>query len=195
MVRELLTQFAETEYYEIGGLQPVSAAAQNGNVAATLDLLEAGARFLSDEIVGGNLLRSVAEEGNVIAIRELLDRGAEFFDINATDSSGRTALSWAISARQYNAVGELLDRGAIVSGADRALVDAWLRWLEAAAEQAYDRMYDAASNTTAADHYSNTKDYLTDAIGLSRRIGELERTEKLKARLDHIKNVFRWQFQ
>ena len=48
---------------------------------------------------------------------------------------------------------------------------------------------------TAADHYSNTKDYLTDAIGLSRRIGELERTEKLKARLDHIKNVFRWQFQ
>jgi len=88
----------------------------------------------------------------------------------------------------------LLDRGAVVSDADRSLADAWLQWLEAAAEEAYDRMYDAASNASAAGHYSNAKDYLTDAIGLSRRIGKLEETEKLNARLDHIKNVFRSQF-
>jgi hypothetical protein len=73
---------------------------------------------------------------------------------------------------------------------------AQLQWLEAAAEDAYDRMYSAdANNASATGHYSNAKDYLTDAIGLSRRIGKLEQSEKLNARLDHIKNVFRSQFQ
>jgi ankyrin repeat protein len=195
VVRALLADFANTEDYEIGGLQPVSAAAVAGNVAATLDLLEAGARFLSDEIVGPNLLRAMAEQGNVAALRELLDRGAEFFYIDdARDPWNRTALTCAAGARQYSTARELLDRGAAVSDADRALFDGWLQWLEAEAERAYDQMYEAASNAAATGPYSNAKEFLADAIGLTRRLGRKEQAAELQARLNHIKNVFRSQF-
>jgi ankyrin repeat protein len=187
VVRALLGRFANTEFYEIGGMQPVSAAAHNGNVVATLELLEAGARFLSDEMVGPNLLCSVAGQGNVDAVRLLLDRGAAFFDIDGTGAPGeRTALSCAASARHYGVARELLDRGAIASEADLSLFDAWIGWLEAEAEDAYDRMYDGMS---AAGHYSNAKDYLADAISLSRRIGRAQTAARLEARLDHIKAV------
>lgn len=137
------------------------------------------------------LLRAAAG-GERDRLCALLDGGA---DIEQVDAGGRTALSCAISARHYNVVRELLDRGAIVGDADRSLIEGWLQWLETAAEDSYDRMYSAdANNASAAGHYSNAKDYLSDAIGLSRRIGKLEQTEKLNARLDHIKNVFRSQF-
>ena len=145
---------------------------------------DAGARELM-------LLRAAAR-GERDRLCSLLDGGA---DIEQVDAEGRTALSCAVSARQYNVVRELLDRGAVVSDADRALVEGWLQWLETEAENSYDRMYSAdANNASAAGHYSNAKDYLTDAIELSRRIGKLEQAEKLEARLDHIKNVFRSQF-
>ena len=45
-----------------------------------------------------------------------------------------------------------------------------LRWLEAQAEVAYDRMYDAGFNGAAAC-YSDAKEFLYDAIGLARRLG------------------------
>jgi hypothetical protein len=144
------------------------------------------------EDVGASDLLQAAARGELDSLRALLDSGA---DIEQADAEGRTALSCAISTRQYAVVKELLDRGAIIGDADRPLFDAWLRWLEAEAEDAYGRMYDDAGDTAAAGHYSNAKDYLADAIGLSRRIGKLETTEKLKARLDHIKNVFRSQFR
>lgn len=91
VVRELLNRGAETELFELGGLQPVSAAAKNGNVTAVLDLLEGGARFLSDEVVGGNLLRRAASRGDVEALKALLDRGGEFFDIDDKDNQGLDA--------------------------------------------------------------------------------------------------------
>ncbi len=45
-----------------------------------------------------------------------------------------------------------------------------LRWLEAQAEEAYDRMYDAGLRG-AATCYSDAKEFLYDAIGLARRLG------------------------
>lgn len=128
-------------------------------------------------------------------MRELLDRGAEYFYIDdARDPWERAALSCAAAARQYYVAKELLDRGAAVSESDGALFDTWLQWLEGEAERAYDQMYEASSSASAAGPYSNAKEFLTDAIGLSRRLGRTETAARLQARLDHIKNVFRSQF-
>jgi uncharacterized protein len=194
VVRELLNRGAETEHFELGGLQPVSAAAKNGNVTAVLDLLKGGARFLSDEVVGGALLRRAASEGDVKALKALLDRGAEFFDINDTDNQGRSPLTSAASCRRDAVVRELLDRGAVVSDTDHAIFDEWLSWLETRAGEAYDRMYDAPDSTVAAGSYANAKDFLQDALALARRLKRHDRVTRLQARLDHIKAVFRSQF-
>jgi len=68
-----------------------------------------------------------------------------------------------------------------------------LRWLEAQAEEAYDRMYDAGFSG-AAGYYSDAKEFLYDAIGLARRLGKTDEAERLSRRLAHIKAVFRGQF-
>ena len=68
-----------------------------------------------------------------------------------------------------------------------------LAWLEAQAEAAYDRMYDARPGTDAAARYSDAKEALHDAIGLARRLGRNDDAERLAARLEHIKAVFRSQ--
>jgi uncharacterized protein len=194
VIRELLNRGANTEYFELGGLQPVSAAAKNGNVTAVLDLLESGARFLSDETVAGDLLRWAASRGDVEALRALLDRGGEFFDIDDQDNQARTPLTCAASCRCDAVARELLDRGAVVSDADHAIFDEWLLWLEARAGEAYDKMYDARDSTAAAGCYANSKDFLQDALALARRLNRHNTVTRLQARLDHIKAVFRSQF-
>ena len=69
-----------------------------------------------------------------------------------------------------------------------------LRQLEAFAEDAYDKMYDATKSRDAATHYSDAKEALSDAIGLARRLGRTKDAARLEARLAHIKAVFRSQF-
>jgi len=69
-----------------------------------------------------------------------------------------------------------------------------LRSLEAGAEAAYAKMYDATNATEAAARYSDAKEALHDAIGLARRLGRAAVTARLDARLAHIKAVFRSQF-
>jgi hypothetical protein len=69
-----------------------------------------------------------------------------------------------------------------------------LVWLEAQAEAAYDKMYDARASTDAAARYSDAKEALHDAIGLARQLGRNQDAERLAARLAHIKTVFRAQF-
>lgn len=66
--------------------------------------------------------------------------------------------------------------------------------LEAAAEQAYDLMYDAHSPSEATGHYSSAKDALYDAIGAARAAGDAATAGRLSKRLAHIKAVFRSQF-
>jgi gluconate kinase len=69
-----------------------------------------------------------------------------------------------------------------------------LAWLEALAEAAYDKMYDATNGTEAAARYSDAKEALSDAIGLAHRLGHAKVATRLEARLVHIKAVFRSQF-
>ncbi len=71
--------------------------------------------------------------------------------------------------------------------------EARLRWLEARAEEAYSRMYDAEFGAPATAHYSNAKEFLHDAIGLAQRLGRPEEADRLALRLAHIKAVFRNQ--
>ena len=69
-----------------------------------------------------------------------------------------------------------------------------LRFFEARAEQAYDEMYDARTPGDAAARYNDAKEALYDAIGLARRLDRTVEAERLEARLEHIKAVFRSQF-
>jgi gluconate kinase len=69
-----------------------------------------------------------------------------------------------------------------------------LAWLEAQAEAAYDKMYDATNGTEAAARYSDAKEALSDAIGLAHRLGHATVATRLETRLAHIKAVFRSQF-
>jgi ankyrin repeat protein len=164
-----------------------------GNVGAVLDLLEAGARFHGEEKVGVDLLNRLASQGDVSDLQQLLERGGDSFDIDETDRDGRTPLACAIANRSHAVAMALLDRGAIVRNADRALFEEWLQWLEAQAENAYDKMSDAPS-PMASGHYANAKDFLHDAIALARRLDRQDTVARLSARLTHIKAVFRSQF-
>jgi hypothetical protein len=69
-----------------------------------------------------------------------------------------------------------------------------LAWLEAQAEQAYDKMYDATRNSDATARYSDAKESMRDAIALARQLGQGAVATRLEARLAHIKAVFRSQF-
>jgi hypothetical protein len=69
-----------------------------------------------------------------------------------------------------------------------------LQFLEAEAEAAYAKMYDARNPSEAGVCYSDAKEALYDAIGLARSLGQADETARLEARLAHIKAVFRSQF-
>jgi hypothetical protein len=69
-----------------------------------------------------------------------------------------------------------------------------LHSLEAQAEAAYTKMYDAHDPSAAAVCYSDAKEALYDAIGLARRLGKVDVAARLEQRLAHIKAVFRSQF-
>jgi hypothetical protein len=72
--------------------------------------------------------------------------------------------------------------------------EARLRWLEARAEEAYSRMYDAPFGAPATALYSGAKEYLYDAITLASQLGKPGEADRLTRRLAHIKAVFRSQF-
>lgn len=66
--------------------------------------------------------------------------------------------------------------------------------LEQDAEAAYARMYDAHTPSDATAAYSDAKEAFADAIGLAERNGDMVAAERLRARLAHVKAVFRSQF-
>jgi hypothetical protein len=69
-----------------------------------------------------------------------------------------------------------------------------LHFFEAQAERAYDEMYDARTPGDAAARYNDAKEALYEAIGLARRLSRADEANRLEARLDHIKAVYRSQF-
>jgi hypothetical protein len=66
-----------------------------------------------------------------------------------------------------------------------------LKELEAMAEAEYDEMYESSYPTGA---YSNTKEAFYDAIAFAEKIGLPDEAERLRKRLQHVKDVFRHQF-
>jgi hypothetical protein len=62
------------------------------------------------------------------------------------------------------------------------------------AEQAYADLYDARRPITVTACYSGAKEYLRAAIALAGRLGLVDEQERLRARLAHIRAVFRSQF-
>ena len=69
-----------------------------------------------------------------------------------------------------------------------------LTWFEAQAEEAYDKIYDARTSADVTARYSDAKEALHEAIGIARRLGQMNDADRLNARLLHIKAVFRSQF-
>lgn len=66
-----------------------------------------------------------------------------------------------------------------------------LSQLERWGEEAYDRMYDTRS---PSGEYSEAKENFRMAIQLARELGQEDEAQRLEARLQHIKDVFRSQF-
>jgi hypothetical protein len=62
---------------------------------------------------------------------------------------------------------------------------------EQQAEQAYTKMYDAASHSDATARYSDAKEALYATIGIARELGEKDSLLRLEARLAEIKAIFR----
>ena len=69
-----------------------------------------------------------------------------------------------------------------------------LRFLEAKAEEAYERMYEARIGADLAACYSDAKEFFHDAIAMARRLGLSRDAARLSARLEEINTVFRRQF-
>jgi hypothetical protein len=69
-----------------------------------------------------------------------------------------------------------------------------LRFFQAQAEEAYARMYEAKIGADLAACYSEAKESLHKAIALAQRLGLWSAAQRLSARLDEIKTVFRRQF-
>lgn len=65
-----------------------------------------------------------------------------------------------------------------------------LRELERQAEAHYAAMYETRS---PAGDYANAKDAFCEAIALAHRLGDETTANRLEARLDHVKAVFRSQ--
>ena len=64
--------------------------------------------------------------------------------------------------------------------------------LEALAEGAYDRMYDASR---PKDAFEDACDYFSDAIELARRVGLEDEAARLSARKAHVTAVYNSQFR
>jgi hypothetical protein len=80
------------------------------------------------------------------------------------------------------------------SGSERDRLLAQLAACEQFGEKAYDEMYEAHSESGAMACYSEAKESFRDAIQRAEELGMTEKAEQLRARLEHIKNVYRHQF-
>jgi hypothetical protein len=103
-------------------------------------------------------------------------------------------LTWTVTERNLASATMLLDYGAAVGADERVWLGDWIGELEARAEAAIEKMYDASSSTAAAGAYAEAKDSLSDALGLAERLGQPDAVARIKARLAHVKAVFRSQF-
>src|ERR1700722_8074696 len=191
VLRELLTRGSATNLRSANNQTAIEAAADKGNIDAALDLLAHGAAFDPDFAFEGDPLRWAAAQGYAALAAALLDRGAA---LDQPGNDGSTALSHAISSHRHAVTKLLIDRGATIGEADRASLVEWLDWLQARAEEAIERMYDAPDHKAAAGAYDEANEYLGDALGLAERLHWRDAAAWLQARLTQVKTVFRSKF-
>jgi hypothetical protein len=61
-------------------------------------------------------------------------------------------------------------------------------------EDSYDQLYEPRTHTNPAGHYSDAKDFFSEAIGLAGELGLNDQAQALSERLAHIRAVYRSQF-
>jgi len=66
-----------------------------------------------------------------------------------------------------------------------------LAWLKSQGEKFYDMMYDSRN---PGHEYRETKEFFEEAVSLARRMGREAEAAELEKRFEHIKAVFRSQF-
>jgi uncharacterized protein len=112
---------------------PLHLAAQAGDAAAILRLIEAGTDPNQKGDGGERPLMRAAANGATAALEALLDRGAE---IDAVTDAGNTALMFAAARGQLDAVRLLIGRGARTDHKNRYGLGAadWAQWSTRAGE-------------------------------------------------------------
>jgi ankyrin repeat protein len=108
-------------------------AAQAGDAAAILRLLDSGADPNEKGDGGERPLMRAAANGAAAAVAVLLDRGAE---VNAVTDAGNTALMFAAARGQLDALRMLIERGANTTHKNKYGLGAsdWAQWSNRAAE-------------------------------------------------------------
>jgi len=69
-----------------------------------------------------------------------------------------------------------------------------LRFFEARAEEAYERMDETKAGSELTARYSDAKEFFHEAIALARRLGLRRQTKRLSEPLEEIKPIFARQF-
>jgi hypothetical protein len=67
--------------------------------------------------------------------------------------------------------------------------------LKARAEEIYEEMYEASGPAAAGGYFSDIKEIFYKAIAMAREMGDEEEAKEIKARLEHIKKVYKSQMQ
>ncbi|HEY2824901.1 MAG TPA: hypothetical protein VGI83_05080 [Gemmatimonadales bacterium] len=79
--------------------------------------------------------------------------------------------------------------------AERENPDEHIAYHEAMGERYYSLMYDASSSTRASGYYSDAKAEFAEATRIATQAGRTDARQRLAARIEHIKAVFRSQFR
>ena len=92
----LLTTIAAVVLVGCGGLN-IWEAAEQGNIEAVKQHLDAGVNVNKKDQLGETPLHSAAKEGHMQIIELLITKGA---DVNAMDDGGHTPVDWAESVNE-----------------------------------------------------------------------------------------------
>lgn len=110
MIRTLLDSGADVNHQTKGGRTPLHFAARNGNGEANEVLLNRGADLTIRDKLRSTPLHHAAQSGNVEAITILLKKHPAIIDWR--DKAGLTALDWAGTRKQVQAIELLMSNGA-----------------------------------------------------------------------------------
>lgn len=121
-----------------GGLFPLYAAAELGNLDLVKKLVACGAEIDKKTLKGNTALKNAAEEGHYAVVEYLLDRGADIFSVNvsghtvleAAESEGRLAVAKLLRERQAAIPSHRDDAEALQRAARSARADSYRSSLE-----------------------------------------------------------------